>query len=71
MRPRKSPRGTTSKNGTRGPILIRGFFTGELLIGKKIQDDSTVWQNIYCRTVLHFENEPRVFYLIAQNFKNS
>ena len=72
MRPRKSPRGTTSKNVTRGPFLIGVFFTGELQYSsEKIQDDSTVRQNIYCRTVPHFENEPRVFYFIAQNFKKS
>ncbi len=32
---------------------------------------STVRQKIYWRIGLDFKNEPRVFYLIAQNFKNS
>ncbi len=44
-------------------------FTLESYSSEKIQDESTVRQNISWRKGLNFENEPRVFYLIAQKFK--
>ena len=68
MRLIKSPLGATSENLTPCPFLIRRFHTKELGTYLK-KYNCTVRRKIYWRTVLHFGNEPHVFYSIVQNLK--